>query len=102
MFPHLFAPGRIGSLTLKNRIVLSAMGSHQAEADGTVTEGAIRYYARRARGGAALVTVEATTVHPTGRIAHATDLSEDRFIPNLARLANAVHDAGARASIQLY
>ncbi|HOM15537.1 MAG TPA: hypothetical protein PLB41_19715 [Rubrivivax sp.] len=31
----LFEPGRIGRLTLKNRIVMAPMGSNFAEEDGT-------------------------------------------------------------------
>ena len=61
-FKHLFAPGKIGALTLKNRIVLTPMSTLFSEADGSVGETAINWYVRRAKGGAGLVVVEAAQV----------------------------------------
>ena len=37
-FSHLLAPGRMGGLELRNRIVLAAMGSNFASEDGHCTE----------------------------------------------------------------
>ena len=50
-FPHLMSPGRIGSMTLRNRIIMSPMGSNLAEPDGFCGERIARYYAARAEGG---------------------------------------------------
>ena len=44
MFPHLFTPGRIGSLTLKNRILKAPQSSGRTKMDGTVSERLVRYY----------------------------------------------------------
>ena len=33
-YGHLLAPGRIGTLQLRNRIIMSPMGSNLAEEDG--------------------------------------------------------------------
>ena len=53
----LFEPGKIGSLSLKNRIVMAAMGaSGLTTVDGSLTPRAIDYYVARARGGAGLIT----------------------------------------------
>ena len=38
MFPHLFAPGKIGTLTLKNRILKAPQSSGMSNMDGTVSE----------------------------------------------------------------
>lgn len=38
MFPHLFTPGKIGSLTLKNRILKAPQSSGMSNIDGSVTE----------------------------------------------------------------
>ena len=57
MFEHLLSPGRIGPIELRNRIVMSAMGTNLAEASGHAGERMQRYYEERARGGAGLVIV---------------------------------------------
>ena len=44
MFPHLFTPGKIGTLTLKNRILKAPQSSGMSNKDGTVSERLIRYY----------------------------------------------------------
>lgn len=59
---------RIGSLTVKNRIVMEAMGNALAELDGSVSEADISFYAARAKGGVGLIMSEATSVDSvTGR-----------------------------------
>ena len=56
-YEHLFTPLEVGPLTLKNRIVRSAHGTHLAG------ESLIAYHEARAKGGVALSTLEATGVH---------------------------------------
>ena len=53
--PHLLSPGRIGTLSLRNRILMCPMGDDQASHGGYVTPAQIAYYEARARGGAALL-----------------------------------------------
>jgi hypothetical protein len=36
-FPHLFEPGRIGSMQLRNRIISCPMGDRLANDDGSVS-----------------------------------------------------------------
>ena len=40
----LFEPGRIGRLDIKNRLVMAAMGTHSCDAEGFITEKALRSY----------------------------------------------------------
>ena len=61
-FRHLMSPGRINQLELRNRIFFSPMGSNLAEEDGSVGERLRTYYAERAKGGAALVTMGSVSV----------------------------------------
>ena len=56
-FRNLLAPGRIGALELRNRIVMSPMGSNLAERDGHLGERIKRYYEARAQGGVGLIIV---------------------------------------------
>ncbi len=103
-FPHLLSPGRIGTLELKNRIVVTAMGVSLAEDDGTVGEKLIAYHEEQAKGGVGLIVSGVTGVAwPVGCVAwQQTAISEDRFIPGLARLCERVHAHGAKIAAQLH
>lgn len=98
----LFAPGQIGPVTIPNRILMAPMTTRTADADGFVTDDTIAYFAARARGGTGLVTVEMCSPEKAGRHRHhELGIYDDRFVPGLARLADAIHASGAKASIQL-
>jgi 2,4-dienoyl-CoA reductase-like NADH-dependent reductase (Old Yellow Enzyme family)/thioredoxin reductase len=101
---HLIKPGRIGSMTLKNRMVVTAMGVNLGEADATCGERIIAYHERQARGGAALIiTGVASVAWPHGApIPGPIGLSDDRFLPGLSALAEAVHRHGAKIAAQLH
>ena len=54
---QLFEPGKIGTMEVKNRIVMAPMGiSGTVEADGTWGERVQEYYKARAQGGTGLIT----------------------------------------------
>ena len=53
----LFEPGKIGSLSIKNRIMRPALIRGLMEPDGRLSQRAIDYYVARAKGGAGLITV---------------------------------------------
>ena len=57
-YKHLFTPGRINSLTLKNRIIMPPMGTFMNHLSGETPEKLIEMFARRARGGAAMLITE--------------------------------------------
>ncbi len=102
-YTHLLRPGHIGSLELRNRVILAAMGSFLAEADGHVSERQKRFYEERAKGGVGLVTVEVAAVdYPRGAaMTRQLGISTDVFLPGLRDLAARVHAHGAKLSIQL-
>jgi len=101
-YPTIFSEMKIGPLTAANRLAGAAMVSNLADAEGGVTDQVVALYARRAQGGAGLITVEMTAVHPRGRAwYYMLGLWDDRFIPGLARLAGTIHEAGRAATIQL-
>jgi len=100
MSDPLFQPIRLNALELPNRIVMPAM--HLAMADeGRVTDPIVAFYAERARGGAALVTVGYATVDEHSGAPDCLGAHDDAFLPGLTRLAATIHQGGARASIQL-
>jgi 2,4-dienoyl-CoA reductase (NADPH2) len=100
----LFEPFSIRNLTLKNRLVQTSMYSWFATSEGEVSERHLAYLAERARGGAGLIMVENTCIDwATGRGSGIPiRIDEDRFIPGLNDLANALHRDGAKLGVQLY
>lgn len=102
-FEHLLAPGAIGGLELRNRILMCPMGDSIAETDGSVSDRQVAYYEARSRGGAALVIMGSVGVsYPSGAYAaRQTAASHDRYLPGLARVAEAVHRHGGRIAAQL-
>lgn len=98
----LFASGRIGPVEIRNRIVMPSITTRTADAEGVVTDDTIAYFAARAAGGVGLVTVEMCAPERVGRHRHRElGIYDDRFLPGLTRLADAIHAHGAKASIQL-
>ena len=63
----MFAPFRLRSMELNNRVVVSPMAQYKA-VDGCPTDWHFVHYAERAKGGAGLVYTEMTCVSPEGRI----------------------------------
>ncbi|MBK6510366.1 MAG: FAD-dependent oxidoreductase [Haliea sp.] len=102
-YPHLLSPGRIGGMALRNRIVMAAMGTNFAAADGHCTERLIAYYEARARGGAGLLVLETSAaLWPSGAsMPNTVGFSDDRFLPGLRELTNRVHQHGAKIVAQL-
>ncbi|MBQ6314760.1 MAG: FAD-dependent oxidoreductase [Mogibacterium sp.] len=101
-YDKLFKPVRIGSITLKNRIAMAAMGTNFGDSSGDVKQRAIDYYCKRAEGGTALLITEAVYVHLSG--AHrkgAIAIESDSRIEGLRRLTDAVHSRGAMIAAQL-
>ena len=101
-YSRLFAPGTIGSLSLRNRVVFAATSSELADKDGFVGDDLVEYYAERARGGAGLIVLEATYVEQEGkRLHHNAMLNDDCYIPGMIKVVQAAHAHGARIAIQL-
>lgn len=99
----LFSPFRIGPLELKNRLVMAPMATHYADETGAVTERLKNYYLERARGGVGLILLESGYIHPLGRGGvNRMGLHEDRLIPGLKGLVDAVHAAGTKISSLLH
>ncbi len=102
-YSNLMSPGRIGTMELKNRILLAAMGSEYCEKDGTCTERVWDYYEARARGGCGLLVLETSSVAwPAGNgMPRTIGFSEDRFLPGLEELTRRVHQHGGKIAVQL-
>ena len=104
MYQEIFKQGKIGNITLKNRLVMSPMGTSLAEMDGSPSEDMIAFYDARAIGGAALIIPEIARVndlHGAGMMRQLS-VSKDRHIEGLAKLAETVHKYGTKIFIQLH
>lgn len=101
--PHLLAPGRIGTLELRNRILMCPMGDNQATDGGYVTDQQIDYFEARARGGAALLLVGSVGVSaPDGLSSpRQSAIGDESFVDGWRRLADRVHAHGAKVALQL-
>ncbi|HLE87100.1 MAG TPA: NADH:flavin oxidoreductase, partial [Candidatus Brocadiaceae bacterium] len=101
-FTKLFSPFKIGSLSIKNRMVMSPMETHLCDKEGYVTDEIIAYYKERALGGVGYITVENTAVDPVGRINDGMlCIHDDKFIPGFKKLTDCIHASGGKIVLQL-
>lgn len=99
---HIFQPIQIRGMTFENRIIMPSMGTLMTYEDSMVTQRMIDYYVERAKGGAALIFTECASVWPESTQGYALGISDDRFIPGLTKLVDAVHAVGGKIGIQIY
>lgn len=101
-FPRLFSPGRIGSRSLRNRIIMAPMEKNLARATGAVTERYVDYVEARAAGGAALIMLESMYIHPAGRNhRYQLGIHDSVLLPGYRRLVDACHRHGALVGAEL-
>lgn len=100
-FPHLFSSIDINGMELKNRIVMTAMHLGYTP-EGEVTDRLIDFYARRAEGGAGLIIVGGCVIDQYGGMSSMISINDDRFVPGLKKLTDAVKGNGANIAAQLY
>jgi len=100
----LLGPVKIGTLELRNRIVMPAMGTNYANRDGSVSDRLLEYYSERAKGGAGLIILEVTCIDsPIGKtIANQLCIHDDAMVPGLKTLAQSIQARGAKAAVQLH
>lgn len=102
-YPNLFKPLKLGSVTLRNRIMSAPQGFLHLDAESLPTQAAAAFYEEKARGGAAVVTVGegyVDTVHGID-IPKGIHLDTDDCIGGLSLLADAINKHGAVASMEL-
>lgn len=101
-YERLFEPFYIGSLKVRNRIVMPPMVIGFAGPRGEVTEQLLAYYEARARGGVGLIIVEASYIREDGKLVEGElGIYDDSLIPGLTRLTDLIKIHGAAAAIQL-
>jgi 2,4-dienoyl-CoA reductase-like NADH-dependent reductase (Old Yellow Enzyme family) len=100
MTPDVFGPASLGPVQLRNRTVKAATFEGRTP-DGLVTDELIQYHRVVATGGIGLTTVAYLTVAPEGRTHRQQIVIGEHSLPGLARLAAAIHAAGAAIAGQL-
>ncbi len=103
-YPTLFSPGRLGTVELANRAIVSPMTRTSATVDGLATDTMVDYYTEFARGGWGLVMTEATYID----LKYSQGYSEQPGIANDAqqeswrKVVEAVHAEGVPFFMQLF
>lgn len=103
-YPNLFTPMNIGPVTIKNRLVMTAMCVGLADHDGAVSEDLAAYYEERAAGGTGLIITECSRVNETDAVSHSSmlSMSHDRYIGPLHEAVERVHAHGSKLFVQLF
>lgn len=96
----LFDKTQLGSMSLKNRIFMSPMGT-TGEADGAYNIDAINYFEERAKGGAGLIITGANVVSSKYEPRPCTELSDFHHVERLNMLIDRCHHYGAKVCVQL-
>lgn len=98
----IFQPLQLGKTTLKNRIAMAPMSMHYEATNGTVPKQLADIFVRRAEGGAGYVVIDAVTVdHKYWYIGKTTALDKDSLVPQFAKFAKRVTDAGSELIPQI-
>lgn len=101
-FQHLLAPGNIGSMQLKNHVIMGPIETLYASSDGEMTQRIIEFYTRRSRGGAGLIvlhTMQANTkMDPIDPYPGSLRLDDNAYLPMLADFTERMHREGAKVA----
>src|SRR5665811_40397 len=100
---YFLAPISTGKLNLSNRLVMPPMATEKSTADGSITNGLLKYYDERSKGGyVPLVIVEHSFTTIQGKVSkNQLSAADDSVIEGLKRLADLLHKNGSKAAMQL-
>ena len=103
-YEKILSPVDIGSLTIKNRTMVTAAEMNMGQINGCPTERLMSYYEERARGGVGLIIPGICRVNDGyatssfGQLA----MSHDYHIEPMREFAERIHKHGAKLGIQLH
>jgi 2,4-dienoyl-CoA reductase-like NADH-dependent reductase (Old Yellow Enzyme family)/thioredoxin reductase len=103
MLSHLFTPIQIGNMTVKNRLMMSAMSiNFGVDENCLVTDQLCEYLVERAKGGAGMMLVGGGSVHPGGQeLPDLPQMYNDDCIPSLKKMVKKVKEYDTRFGVQL-
>ena len=97
-FDSLFTPFSIGKMEIKNRLVMSPMGTYAALMDGSVSDTLATYFEERAKGGVgAIITASQYLTPKLAQGIYGTYFDSKRIIPHLTGMTERIHCYGAKA-----
>lgn len=99
----LLKPLNVGSLYLKNRLIMPPMATSKAEADGRVSQQIMDYYNEKSMGGyISLIIIEHSFIRQDGKAGdNQISVSDDTMIENLKKLSNIIHNNGSKTVMQI-
>ena len=102
-FELLSSPMKIGTMEIRNRTVMTAAEISLGQVNGEATEMMMDYYAERAKGGAGLIITGCCRVDDMNPASFTQlAMTHDYQIPSVAKLAERVHEQGAKLCLQLH
>lgn len=103
-FEMLFSPMKIGTMEVKNRVVMTAAEFSLGQTNGEPTERMMNYYEERAKGGVGLIIPGICRVNDMAAASTFTQLSmsSDRHIEPMKAMVARLHRHGAKLCIQLH
>ncbi len=96
----VFTPVTIGPVTLRNRTIRSAAFENMAYGNSP-SDDLYDYHTAVARGGVGMTTLAYASVNRSGLSFDGQLWMREEIVPGLKRITDAVHEAGAKCSIQL-
>lgn len=102
MYTNLFSPIDIKGMKLKNRVVFPAMGTKIPGQEKYVTQQLIDYHVARVEGGCGLNFTEVCGVHGPSTPNGFLGIYDEKYVPGLKNLTDAVHEAGGKVGVQLW
>jgi len=105
----MFTPMQIGNLTIKNRVIMGAVGHGQAAPECEFSKAAEDFYALRAKGGVGLILTGITEPDfevdkfPNGGVAGYVNPNYNPkvFVEHCSEMTERVHSHGAKIFIQI-
>ena len=103
-YDMMFTPCNIGTMTVKNRVVMTAAEFSLGQPNGQPTEKMMDYFEERAKGEAGLIIPGICRVNDMGAASSFTQLSmaRDENIEPMREMARRIHAHGAKLCIQLH
>ncbi|ETR72920.1 MAG: NADH:flavin oxidoreductase/NADH oxidase [Candidatus Magnetoglobus multicellularis str. Araruama] len=103
-YKHLLSKGQIGTMSLKNRLVLPPLEVGMANFDGTPSEQLISYYLERAKNDVGLICTGITRVNEIhgATLPRQLSMSSDQHIPPFSRMVEKIHQYDTKIVCQLH
>lgn len=103
MITELFRPKNIGTCTIPNRLIVSAMVVNVCNDDGTLTDRFVQYHEEKAKGGWGLIITEDYGISADSKgYSNIPGLWDDAQIPKNKEFTDRIHSYGSKIFCQIY